>query len=133
MANATLGVVQVSTACVCRGCVLNLSLNLGNIPLGLQERRAGEALDALNATFAPNAQVTRDGKDIEVPRCASVSLSLHWLRSRLVHCFARSAQLVPGDIVRLNLGDQIPADLRLFESQGIAALEAALTGYALLV
>ena len=43
-------------------------------------------------------------------------------------CLCGSVSLVPGDIVKLELGSQIPADLRLVDTQGLAVTEAALTG-----
>jgi len=72
----------------------------------LQERRAEEALDALQKMAAPNAKVVRDGGVAILP----------------------AAALVPGDIVELEAGDSIPADLRLFETRDFSVEEAALTG-----
>ncbi len=78
-----------------------------NAVLGvIQESRAEEALAALKKMAAPDAQVIRDGKHISVP----------------------SAQLVPGDIVYLEAGNFVPADLRLLEAINMRVEEAALTG-----
>ncbi len=78
-----------------------------NAVLGVvQESRAEEALAALKKMAAPDAQVIRDGKHVSVP----------------------SEQLVPGDIVKLEAGNFIPADLRLLEAINMRVEEAALTG-----
>ena len=71
-----------------------------------QERRAEAALDALQRMSAPRCRVMRGG----------------------ISMIADSVQLVPGDIVELAEGDQIPADLRLFETASMEAIEGALTG-----
>ena len=72
----------------------------------IQENRAEEALAALKKLAAPEAQVLRDGHRISVP----------------------APQLVPGDIVMLEAGNFIPADMRLFEAVNLRIDEAALTG-----
>ena len=56
--------------------------------------------------LSADAVVIRDGHDVKIP----------------------STELVPGDIVRLSLGDRVPADLRMIEVTNLAAQEAALTG-----
>lgn len=78
-----------------------------NAVLGLvQESRAEEALAALKKMAAPEAQVLRDGKRVSVA----------------------SNMLVPGDIIFLEAGNFVPADLRLIESINLRVEEAALTG-----
>ncbi len=78
-----------------------------NAALGVvQERRAEAALAALRKLTAPDAQVVRGGH-----------------RRRLV-----SSQLVPGDLVLLEAGNYIPADLRLVEAVNLRVDESALTG-----
>jgi Ca2+-transporting ATPase len=78
-----------------------------NAVLGVvQESRAEEALAALKKMAAPDSQVLRDGKRVTIP----------------------STQLVPGDVVFLEAGNFIPADLRLIESANLRVDEAALTG-----
>ncbi len=78
-----------------------------NAILGLvQEKRAEEALRALRDMTAPLAHVRRDGKVIEVP----------------------SADLVPGDVVMLEEGDKVAADMRLATAADLEIEEAALTG-----
>jgi Ca2+-transporting ATPase len=78
-----------------------------NAVLGVvQETRAEEALAALKKMSAPDSQVLRGGKRMTIP----------------------STKLVPGDIVFLEAGNFIPADLRLIESVNLRVDEAALTG-----
>src|SRR5215510_1169237 len=81
-----------------------------NAVLGIvQERRAEEALAALKKLAAPDAQVVRDGRRISVP----------------------AYELVPGDIVFLQAGNFIPADVRLLEAVNLRVEEASLTGESL--
>ncbi|HEY5729869.1 MAG TPA: HAD-IC family P-type ATPase, partial [Anaerolineales bacterium] len=81
-----------------------------NAILGIvQERRAEEALAALKKLAAPDAQVIRDGRRTIVP----------------------SYELVPGDIVFLEAGNFIPADIRLLEAVNLRVEEASLTGESL--
>jgi Ca2+-transporting ATPase len=83
-----------------------------NAVLGIvQERRAEEALAALKKLAAPEAHVLRDGQRITIP----------------------GRELVPGDIVYLEAGNFIPADLRLLEAVNLRVEEASLTGESLAV
>lgn len=83
-----------------------------NAVLGIvQERRAEEALAALKKLAAPDAQVVRDGRRRSVP----------------------ARELVPGDIVFLEAGNYIPADVRLLEAVNLRVEEASLTGESLAV
>ena len=83
-----------------------------NAVLGVvQESRAEQALAALKKLAAPEAQVLRDGKRVSVP----------------------APQLVPGDVVFLEAGNYIPADIRLVEAVNLKVEEAALTGESLAV
>ncbi len=87
-----------------------LAIVVLNSVLGIfQERRAEEALAALKKLAAPDAQVIRDGHRQPVP--------------------ARS--LVPGDIVYLEAGNFVPADVRLLEAVNLRIEEASLTGESL--
>ncbi len=72
----------------------------------IQEGKAGRAVEALKQISEPRATVLRDGVQKSVP----------------------SHELVPGDIVLLEAGNRVPADLRLIESIGIFAEESTLTG-----
>ena len=72
----------------------------------LQESKAEKALDALKSMSAPHARVLRDGTEQIVD----------------------AASLVPGDIIRLEAGDFVPADARLLHSAGLKSEESALTG-----
>ncbi|MEU8612845.1 cation-transporting P-type ATPase, partial [Actinoplanes sp. NPDC048791] len=72
----------------------------------VQEVRADRAIAALDQLAAPTARVVRDGADRILP----------------------AAQLVRGDLVRLEAGDIVPADLDLVEVQRASFDESALTG-----
>lgn len=71
-----------------------------------QEGKAEKALDALKGLSAPHARVIRDGNEAVV----------------------EAAELVPGDIIKLEAGDFIPADARLLSSSSLKSEESALTG-----
>lgn len=75
----------------------------------VQTRRSQQAADALKAQVAQSAMVRRDGRFISIPR-------------RLV---------VPGDVVRLDAGDLVPADGVILEGKDLHFSEAALTGESL--
>ncbi len=78
-----------------------------NATMGVyQEGKAEKALDALKNMSAPHARVIRDGKETIID----------------------AVQLVPGDIIRLEAGDFVPADARLIQSAGLKSDESALTG-----
>jgi magnesium-transporting ATPase (P-type) len=85
---------------------------LANAAVGyVQEGRAENALAGLRAVIAPNASVMRDGRRATVP----------------------AERLVPGDIVLLDPGDKVPADMRLLKARALAVDEAVLTGESLAV
>ena len=87
--------------------VIILVVILVNSVVGvLQEGKAQKALDALKQMTSPVAVVKREEKVYEIP----------------------ASQLVPGDIVLLEAGRQIPADLRLITTVNLRMEEAALTG-----
>ena len=75
----------------------------------LQEGKAKKALDALRKLQSPKALVVRDGRQREVP----------------------AAELAEGDLVCLEAGALVPADVRLIEVQGLKTEESALTGESL--
>jgi Ca2+-transporting ATPase len=84
-----------------------LVLVLLNALLGTrQEFKAEKAMDALKKLSAPQATVIREGIQQRVP----------------------ASELVPGDLVLLEGGDRVPADIRLVESINLRVSEAALTG-----
>ncbi len=72
----------------------------------IQEGKAERALDAIRSMLSQQAMVKRDGHFITLP----------------------AEQLVPGDVVLLQSGDKVPADLRLFHSRELRIEEAMLTG-----
>ena len=77
-----------------------LAVVLANASIGfLQEGKAETAMAAIRNMLAPRAAVLRDGRRQAV----------------------EGAVLVPGDIVLLEPGDKVPADLRLIEARGLAA------------
>lgn len=82
--------------------VVLLNAILGTV----QESKAEAALDALKQMAAPTARVVRDGITQNIT----------------------ASELVKGDIVLLEAGDSVPADLRLVESMALKIEESALTG-----
>ena len=72
----------------------------------LQESKAEKALDALKSMSAPHARVIRNGEEKVID----------------------AADLVPGDIIRMEAGDFVPADAKLLLSAGLKSEESALTG-----
>jgi len=72
----------------------------------IQEGKAEDALRAIRRMLSPRAMVLRDGRRVNLD----------------------AKQLVPGDVVPLQSGDKVPADLRLFRLKGLQIDEAALTG-----
>jgi len=87
-----------------------LLLLLANGVVGYtEERQAGDAIEALKARLAINARVKRDGA---------------WVT-------ASARELVPGDVIRLRLGDIVPADARLLDGDEIEVDQSALTGESL--
>jgi Ca2+-transporting ATPase len=72
----------------------------------VQEYRAEQAMDALKRMSSPAARVVRDGEVTHVP----------------------AAEVVPGDVVLLEQGDIVTADMRLLEAPGLRINEAPLTG-----
>ncbi|MDD4965650.1 plasma-membrane proton-efflux P-type ATPase [Halothiobacillus sp.] len=87
-----------------------LALLIFNAGIGFwQEFKAANALDALKSQLALKARVLRDGQWREVD----------------------AAELVPGDVIRLRLGDIIPADTKLVEGEYLAVDQSVLTGESL--
>lgn len=87
-----------------------LILLLANAMVGFfEEREAGNAIEALKAKLAVKARVKRDGQWINPP----------------------ANELVPGDVIRLRLGDIVPADARLLDGDAVEIDQSALTGESL--
>ncbi|MEO5654828.1 MAG: plasma-membrane proton-efflux P-type ATPase, partial [Nitrosospira sp.] len=87
-----------------------LVLLLANAVVGFwEERAAGNAIAALKAKLAVKARVKRDGK---------------WITPA-------ARELVPGDVIRVRLGDIVPADARLLEGDPVEVDQSALTGESL--
>ena len=108
---------MIETAVVLSGIVRHwpdffiiLLLLVANAVVGFwEERQAGNAIAALKKELAIQAKVKRDGKWITPP----------------------APELVPGDVIRLRLGDIVPADARLLAGDEIAVDQSALTGESL--
>ena len=87
-----------------------LVLLLANAVVGFwEEHQAGNAIAALKAQLAIKARVLRDGK---------------WTNPA-------ARDLVPGDVIRMRLGDIVPADARLLEGDPVEVDQSALTGESL--
>lgn len=90
--------------------VIIMVLLFSNAIVGFyQERKAGNAIEYLKQRLAPGARALRDGKWESIP----------------------ARDLVPGDVVRLRLGDIVPADVKLFNGQYLEVDQSALTGESL--
>jgi len=108
---------MIETAVVLSGIVRHwpdffiiLLLLVANAVVGFwEERQAGNAIAALKKELAIQAKVKRDGKWITPP----------------------AREVVPGDVIRLRLGDIVPADGRLLAGDEIAVDQSALTGESL--
>ena len=74
-----------------------------------QEHKADNAIGLLKEKLAPTARVQRDGQWKGLP----------------------SGELVPGDLVRIRLGEIIPADIKLIDGDFLQVDESALTGESL--
>jgi H+-transporting ATPase len=87
-----------------------LLLLVSNAVVGFwEEHEAGNAIAALKAKLSVKARVKRDGKWTTPP----------------------ARELVPGDVIRLRLGDVVPADARLLEGDSVEVDQSALTGESL--
>ena len=83
-------------------CVIVLNATVGVI----QEKKAADALEALKKMTAPNARVLRQGEESIIP----------------------ASDIVPGDIVYLEDGAIVPADIRIINDNNMSVQEASLTG-----
>ena len=89
-----------------------LAVVIVNAVIGfVQEGKAENALRAIRLMLSPQAIVLRDGKRLSIP----------------------AEELVPGDIIFLQSGDKVPADVRLFNLKGLQVQESILTGESIAV
>ncbi|MEX0943549.1 MAG: cation-transporting P-type ATPase [Pseudomonadales bacterium] len=87
--------------------VVILAVVIANAAIGFfQEGKAERAMEAIRQMLALRVSVLRDGDRLSID----------------------SDQLVPGDVVLLEAGDKVPADLRLIETRGVRVQESILTG-----
>jgi H+-transporting ATPase len=87
-----------------------LLLLVANAAVGFwEEHQAGKAIDALKAQLAIKCRVRRDGDWVTPP----------------------SRELVPGDVIRMRMGDIVPADARLLDGDPVQVDQSALTGESL--
>ena len=87
-----------------------LLLLVANAGVGFsEEHQAGKAIAALKAQLAIKARVKRDGQWITPP----------------------ARELVPGDVIRMRMGDIVPADARLLDGDPVQVDQSALTGESL--
>ncbi|MBN2692857.1 MAG: HAD-IC family P-type ATPase, partial [Burkholderiaceae bacterium] len=90
--------------------IIILALLLFNAGIGFwQEYKASSALDALKKQLALKCRALRDGQWLQID----------------------TAQLVPGDVVRVRLGDIVPADIKLLSGDYLSVDQSALTGESL--
>ena len=90
--------------------IIIVSLLVFNAVIGFwEEHEAADALEALKEQLALKARVLRDGKWQEID----------------------AQDLVPGDVIRVRLGDIIPADIKLLEGEYLSVDQSALTGESL--
>lgn len=87
------------------GAVVFINISIGFV----QEVKAEKTMGSLRSLSSPTARVTRDSEDISVD----------------------AEEVVPGDIVHINVGDTVPADLRLINCINLETDEALLTGESL--
>ncbi len=90
-------------------CIILLLLCANAVVGFWEERQAGDAIAALKAKLAIKARVKRDGM---------------WVNPA-------ARELVPGDVIRLRLGDIVPADARLLAGDAVEVDQSALTGESL--
>ena len=104
-----LGVISYVTGDLRAAVVIFVMVVLGVVLRFVQEKRADNAAEKLQAMVSNTATLVRGGKEEET------SLKM----------------LVPGDIVRLAAGDMVPADVRVLSAKDLFLNQAALTGEAL--
>jgi P-type E1-E2 ATPase len=84
-----------------------IAVAVANAVIGfIQEGKAEKAMESIRQMLTPHANVIRDGQRLNV----------------------LSHEVVPGDIVLLEAGDKVPADIRLIQARNVSVEEAILTG-----
>ena len=106
---SVLGVVSYVTGDIPGTIIIFMMVLLGIVLRFVQESRADDAAEKLQAMVSTTATVVREGKAMEIPL----------------------KELVPGDVVRLSAGDMVPADVRLISTKDLFLNQAALTGESL--
>ena len=104
-----LGVLSFLTGDLRATVVIFVMVVLGVVLRFVQEMRADNAAEKLEAMVSNTATLVREGKEAEVPL----------------------KMLVPGDIIRLAAGDMVPADVRVLSAKDLFLNQAALTGESL--
>jgi len=90
-----------------RDCIIIYTIVIINATIGfIQEYKAEKVMNALKSLIKANAKVIRDGIEKEI----------------------RQEELVPGDIVKLEEGDAVPADLRIIKENRLSTNDFSLTG-----
>lgn len=89
--------------------IIGVLLAMNGLVAYSEEHQAANAIEALKEQLASTARVRRDGAWVEVP----------------------TAELVPGDLIRVRLGDVVPADARLLDDAEVEVDQSALTGESL--
>ena len=96
----------IDTQTIALACVLFVVAFVTSVFQTTQEMAADNLVEALNALTAENAWVMRDGNLVEVP----------------------AGEIVPGDLIKVNIGDKVAADLRILSSSDLKVNNASLTG-----
>ncbi len=92
--------------------VITIIIGVNSVIGFSQEYKAETAIQSLKSMAAPKAEVIRECRDDG--KCIQISIN--------------SKELVPGDLVLLNKGDKVPADIRLYDSMNLETDESLLTG-----
>lgn len=98
--------IQIALGEVFESAVILAIVILSAVITVIQEKKAAESLESLRNLSSPSATVIRDGKQQSI----------------------EAKEVVPGDLVTLEVGDYIPADGRLIEASSLQVEEGALTG-----
>lgn len=96
----------IDTQTIALACVLFVVAFVTSVFQTTQEMAADNLVEALNSLTAENAWVMRDGNLIEV----------------------KARNIVPGDLIKVNIGDKVAADLRIISSSDLKVNNASLTG-----